>query len=128
MRTSATPGTVCSRGLTMRLTRSVICSGLSVSLVKASQIDRDGVGLDLGDHRLVDRVGQLGAHARDLVAHLGGGGVGILLEPEAHRDLALLGREIEVMMSTPSMPAIESSSGLVTCDSITSDDAPTSRV
>ena len=31
-------------------------------------------------------------------------------------------------MSTPSMPAIESSSGLVTCDSMTSDDAPISRV
>jgi hypothetical protein len=31
-------------------------------------------------------------------------------------------------MSTPSMPAMESSSGLVICDSITSDDAPTSRV
>ena len=37
-------------------------------------------------------------------------------------------REIEVMMSTPSMPAIESSSGLVTCDSITSDEAPIKRV
>ena len=33
-------------------------------------------------------------------------------------------RLIEVMTSTPSMPAIESSSGLVTCDSITSADAP----
>ena len=37
-------------------------------------------------------------------------------------------REIEVRMSTPSMPAMESSSGLVTCDSITSEDAPTSVV
>ena len=32
------------------------------------------------------------------------------------------------MTSTPSMPAIESSSGLVTCASITSDEAPISRV
>jgi hypothetical protein len=32
------------------------------------------------------------------------------------------------MMSTPSMPAMESSSGLVTCDSMTSDDAPSSVV
>ena len=31
------------------------------------------------------------------------------------------------MTSTPSMPAIESSSGLVTCDSITSDEAPDQR-
>ena len=33
-------------------------------------------------------------------------------------------RLIEVITSTASMPAIESSSGLVTCDSITSADAP----
>ena len=38
MRTSATPVTVCSRGLTMRLTRSLICSALCVSLENASQI------------------------------------------------------------------------------------------
>jgi hypothetical protein len=35
------------------------------------------------------------------------------------------GREIEVRTSTPSMPEIESSSGLVTCDSMISADAPT---
>ena len=34
------------------------------------------------------------------------------------------GREIEVSTSTPSMPAIESSSGLVTCVSMMSADAP----
>ena len=33
-------------------------------------------------------------------------------------------RLMEVMTSTASMPAMESSSGLVTCDSITSADAP----
>jgi len=33
-------------------------------------------------------------------------------------------REIEVMTSTPSMPASESSSGLLTCDSMISADAP----
>jgi hypothetical protein len=37
-------------------------------------------------------------------------------------------RETELMISMPSMPAIESSSGLVTVDSITSDEAPVSRV
>jgi hypothetical protein len=74
------------------------------------------------------RIGQAAAHARDAVAHLGGGGVRVLGELEAHRDLALLGARDEVMMSTPSMPAMESSSGLVTCDSMTSDDAPSSRV
>jgi len=37
-------------------------------------------------------------------------------------------RDTEVMMSTPSMPAMESSSGLVTWDSTTSEDAPSSLV
>ena len=53
--------------------------------------DRVRVGLDLGDHRLVDRVGQLRAHARDAVAHVGRCAVRIALEAEAHGDLALLG-------------------------------------
>ena len=38
------------------------------------------------------------------------------------------GREIEVSTSTPSIPAIESSSALVTCDSMISADAPVYRV
>ena len=37
-------------------------------------------------------------------------------------------RDTLVMMSTPSMPAMESSSGFVTWDSITSDEAPSSEV
>ncbi len=40
---------------------------------------------------LVDLVGQLAAHPRDPVAHVVGGGVGVAVEPEADRDLALLG-------------------------------------
>ena len=36
IRTSATPMTVCIRGLTMRLTRSLICSGVSDSLENAN--------------------------------------------------------------------------------------------
>ena len=36
--------------------------------------DRLGVGLDLGDDRLVDLLGQAPAHAADPVAHVGGGG------------------------------------------------------
>ena len=52
--------------------------------------DRLGVGLDLRDHRLVDLVGQQGAHPADPVAHVVGGGIGVAVEPEADRDLALL--------------------------------------
>ncbi len=53
--------------------------------------DRIRVGLDLGDDRLVDRVGQLAAHARDLVAHVGGRGIRVALQREANVDPARLG-------------------------------------
>ncbi len=49
------------------------------------------IGLDLGDDRLVDRVGHLRAHARDLVADVGGRGVRVALQREANVDAALLG-------------------------------------
>ena len=49
---------------------------------------RRGIGLDLGDHRLVDGLGQAAAHAGHAVAHLGRRGVRVLAELEAHRDLA----------------------------------------
>jgi len=48
------------------------------------------VGLDLRDHRLVDRVRQLGAHARHLVANIGGRGIGTARQLEAHVDLTAL--------------------------------------
>ena len=50
--------------------------------------DGIGVGLDLGDHRLVDVVGQTRAHARHPVAHIGRRTIDIARELEAHRDLA----------------------------------------
>ena len=52
--------------------------------------DRLGVGLDLGDDRLLDLVGQPAAHPGDAVAHVVGGGVGVAVEPEARGDLAPL--------------------------------------
>ncbi len=52
--------------------------------------DRVGVGLDLGDDRLVDRVGQLAARARHLVADVGGGGIRIALQREPDVDVAAL--------------------------------------
>ncbi len=53
--------------------------------------DREGIGLDLGDDRLVDFVGQPGPHARDLVADVGGGGIGVARDAEANIDVAALG-------------------------------------
>jgi hypothetical protein len=52
---------------------------------------RVGVGLDLGDHRFVDGLRQSGAHPGDTVAHVGGGRIGIALDLETHRNLAVLG-------------------------------------
>ena len=86
--------------------------------------DRIRVGLDLGDDRLVDRVGQLAARARDLVANVGGRRVRVALQREADVDLLRSDRLCDVITSTPSMPDSESSSGFVTCDSTTSADAP----
>jgi len=68
------------------------------------------------------------AHARDAVAHLRAAVSGSLVRRKRTVIWLLSVRDTEVMMSTPSMPAIESSSGLVTCDSMTSDEAPSSRV
>ena len=63
-----------------------------VAIGREGEIDhRLGVGLDLGDDRLVDLVRQLAAHPRDPVAHVVGRGIGVAVEPEAGRDLALLG-------------------------------------
>ena len=50
--------------------------------------DRVGVGLDLADDRLVDLVGQAAAHARDPVAHVGGGVLRVGVEGEAGGDPA----------------------------------------
>ena len=50
-----------------------------------------GIGLHLGNHGFIHRIGQAVAHPRRAVAHLGGGVVGIFLQPESHADLALLG-------------------------------------
>jgi hypothetical protein len=84
----------------MRLTRSLICSGVERVAGEGQPDHRESVGLDLGDHRLLDGLRQPVAHARGAVAHLGGGGVGVLFEAETHRDLALLGRLMEVITST----------------------------
>ena len=66
--------------------------------------DRLRVGLDLGDDRLVDRVGQLAAHARDLVAHVGRRRIGVALSVKRTLMRLVSERLCEVISSTPSMP------------------------
>ena len=52
--------------------------------------DRLRVGLDLGDDRLVDLVGQAAAHPADAVADVVGHGIGVARQLEAHDDQAAL--------------------------------------
>ena len=92
MRTSATPGSVLQPvldeavGVVGDLERRVPVAG------EGEVDDRLRVGLDLGDDRLVDLVRQPAAHARDAVAHVGGGGVGVARQAERDGDLAALRR------------------------------------
>ena len=124
MGTSATPVTVCSRGLTMRLSRSLISSGLRVSLLKASHITGEASASTLAitgsstasGRRLRTRAVRSRTSAAALSASFS----------SRKRTLIWLcsARLMEVMTSTASIPAIESSRGLVTWDSITSAEAP----
>ena len=52
---------------------------------------RKRIGFDFRDHRLVDGIGQLRAHAGNLVAHVGRRGIGIALQCEPNVDLTALG-------------------------------------
>ncbi len=56
--------------------------------------DGGGVGVDLAHDRQVDALGQAGHDARDAVAHVGGGGVGVAPDPELdrHRGALVLAR------------------------------------
>ena len=126
--TSATPGTVCRRGLTMRVTMSVISSGFSTSLLNASQITGNASASTLaitGSSIASGRRWRM----RDTRSRTSAAASSGFFSSLKRAVIWLCSeREIEVRMSMPSMPAIESSSGLVTWDSITSDDAPISRV
>src|SRR5574343_585196 len=124
MRTSATPVTVCSLGLTMRLTRSLICSGFMVSLEKASHITGKASASTLAmtgssiacGRRLRTREVRSRTSAAAVSASFSRRNLTVICDCSA--------RLMEVITSTASMPAIESSSGLVTWVSITSAEAP----
>src|SRR5574343_148137 len=124
MRTSATPVTVCSLGLTMRLTRSLICSGFMVSLEKASHITGKASASTLAmtgssiacGRRLRTREVRSRTSAAAVSASFSRRNLTVICDCSA--------RLMEVITSTASMPEIESSSGLVTWVSITSAEAP----
>ena len=124
MRTSATPVTVCSRDLTMRLTRSLICSGLSVSLVKASQITGKASASTLAmTGSSIESGSRL--RTREVRSRTSAAAASASFSRRNLTEIWLCSaRLIEVMTSTASMPAMESSSGLVTWVSITSAEAP----
>ena len=124
IRTSATPVTVCSRDLTTRLIRSLISSCDKVSLLKAikmtgkasaSTLAMTGSSIACGK-RLRTREVRSRTSAAAESASFSSLKRTVICPCSA--------RLMEVMTSTPSIPAIESSSGLVTWDSITSADAP----
>ena len=124
MRTSATPVTVCRRALTMRLTRSLISSRERVSLENASQMTGNASASTLAmtgssmacGSRLRTRETRSRTSAAAVSASFSSRKRTLICESS--------GRLMEVSTSTASMPAIESSSGLVTCVSITSAEAP----
>ena len=49
-----------------------------------------GVGLDFGDHRFGNFIGQAAAHAGNAVTHVAGGGIGIDFRTEPDRDASSL--------------------------------------
>ncbi len=112
----------------MRLMTSVTSSGLSVSLVKASQTVGVASASTLAMTGSSTASGRR-ARTRETRSRTSAAASSGFFSSLKRTVIWLCSeREIEVMMSTPSMPAMESSSGLVTCDSMTSDDAPTSLV
>ena len=112
----------------MRLMRSVTSSGLSVSLVKASQMVGVASASTLAMTGSSTASGRRPRTRETRSRTSAAASSGFFSSLKRTVIWLRSAREIEVMMSTPSMPAIESSSGLVTCDSMTSDDAPVSTV
>ncbi len=124
MRTSAAPGRVCRRGLTSRLAMSETSSADMFSLENAIQTTGLASASTFATTGSMTSSGSLerarATRSRTSAAAPSGS------RSSRKRTVIWLSsaREIEVSTSTPSMPAIESSSGLLTCDSMISADAP----
>src|SRR5690606_30271795 len=124
IRTSAAPGSVCSRGLTMRFATSETSSADRFSLEKAIHTTGLASASTFATTGSMMSSGSLerarATRSRTSAAAPSGS------RSSRKRTVIWLSsaREIEVSTSTPSMPAIEFSSGLLTCDSMISADAP----
>ena len=91
--------------------------------------ERVGVGVLLGDDRLLDVLGQAAADARHLVADVLGGGLDVAVERELERDGAeLLRRSSSSACAAPRRVLSSSSRMSVTADSTTCGFAPGSAV
>ena len=124
MRTSATPVTVCRRAFTTRLTRSLISSRERVSLENASQMTGKASASTLAMTGSSMACGSR-LRTRDTRSRTSAAAVSASFSSRKRTLIcACSGRLMEVSTSTASMPAMESSSGLVTCVSITSAEAP----
>ncbi len=126
--TCATPGTVCSRGLTMRSMMFVTSSGLSVSDVNASQMTGNASASTFAITGSSTASGRRPRTRETRSRTSAAASSGLRASLKRTEIWLCSAREIDVSTSTPSMPAMESSSGFVTCDSMTSDDAPISLV
>jgi hypothetical protein len=127
-RTSAAPGAVCNTGLTSRLARSESCSASCVSELSASQMTGNASASTLAT------TGSSISRGNFWRTRLTLSRTSAAAESGSRSSLNLTviwlcsWRLTEVITSTPSMPATESSITFVTCDSTTSLEAPTSRL
>ena len=125
MRTSAAPGAVCSIGLAWRLAKSDSCSEVMVSELKASQITGKASASTLAITGSSMPVAGKRRRTRLTLSRTSAAALSASRESTKRTVIWLCSwREMEVMMSTPSMPASESSSTLVTWLSTTSLEAP----
>ena len=127
-RTSAAPEAVCSTGLTTRLAKSESCSASCVSELSASQMT------GVASASTLAITGSSISCGRRWRTRLTLSRTSAAAESGSRSSLNLTviwlcsWRLMELMTSTPSIPATESSMILVICDSTTSLEAPASRV
>ena len=114
IRTSAAPVTVCKRGLAMRFTRSLICNPVIVSLVNESQITGKASASTLAMTGSSIAWGSR-LRTREVRSRTSAAAVSASFSSRKRIEIcACSARLMEVMTSTASMPAMESSNGLVT--------------
>ena len=126
--TSAAPGAVCSMGLTKVLAISESCRALWVSELNDKKMTGNASASTLAMTGSSMPCGRR-CRTRETLSRTSAAAESASRDRAKRIEIWLRSwRLLEVMTSTPSMPARESSSTLVTCASTTSLDAPPNRV